>query len=104
MAEGAWVVLGTAIGATGSLFTTWLTAYLKRTEDDFYDANAMRLLKKQLELKNWTDIETFEKLIGLNADFTQQYLVMLDARGSRKPKSTKWGLISKNPLSEEDTE
>jgi hypothetical protein len=30
MAEGAWVVFGTAIGTVGSIFTTWLAAHLSR--------------------------------------------------------------------------
>jgi hypothetical protein len=104
MAGEAWVVLGTAVGATGSLLTTWLTAYLKKTEDDQYDASAMKILEEQLKLHEWTDIKTFEKMIGLDRDNTRQYLILLKARGSRKPKSTKWGLISKNPFSEEDKE
>jgi hypothetical protein len=104
MAEGGWVVLGAAIGTAGSILTTWLTAYLKKTEDDHYDAIAMQLLGEQLKLQKWTDIEVLKNMVGLNHDYTRQYLILLKARGSRKPKSTKWGLLSKNPLSEEDKE
>ena len=105
MAEGAWVVLGTAIGTAGSILTTWLTAYLKKKEnDDPYDDIAKKILEGQLKLQKWTDIKVLENMIGLNKDYTREYLILLNARGSRKPGSKKWGLISKNPLSEEDTE
>jgi hypothetical protein len=104
MAGEAWVLLGTAVGATGPLLTTWLTAYLKNNEDGPYDASAMKILEEQLNLHEWTDIKIFEKMIGLDRNNTRQYLILLKARGSRKPKSMKWGLISKNPFSEVDKE
>lgn len=75
----------------------------EKEEDDPYDAIAMKLLEDQLKLKKWTDIKTLENITGLNTEFTRQYLILLKARGSRKD-GKKWGLVSKNPLSEEDTE
>jgi hypothetical protein len=85
--------------------TTWLTAYLKKREDDDpYDDMAKALLEDQLKLQKWTDIETLQNMIGLNEDYTREYLILLKARGSRKKGSKKWGLVSKNPLSEEDQE
>ena len=70
---------------------------------DPYDAIAMKLIEDQLELQKWTNIKTLQNITGLNAEFTRQYLILLKARGSRKD-GNKWGLVSKNPLSEEDTD
>lgn len=97
-------VVGGVIGASSPLLSTWLSAYLKKNEDNEYDAKAKELLKKQLELHKWTDLETFQKMIGLDSNYTRQYLLLLKARGSRKRGSKKWGLIDKNPLCEKDTQ
>jgi hypothetical protein len=104
MAGEAWVVLGTAIGTAGTLLSTWLTAHLKKNEDEAYDGSAMNLLKAQLELQDWTEINILAKLIGLGIDDTRQYLILLKARGSRKKGSNKWGLLSKNPMTQVDDE
>jgi hypothetical protein len=101
MAEGGWVVLGTAIGTIGSILTTWLAAHLNREKPDPWDGIAMSLLKKQLEIERWCDIGTLANIIGLDAKTTREYLILLNARGSRRD-GKKWGLVSRNPLERED--
>jgi hypothetical protein len=101
MAEGGWVVLGTAIGTLGSILTTWLAAHLNREKPDPWDGIAMNLLKKQLEIDRWCDIGTLANIIGLDAKTTREYLILLNARGSRRD-GKKWGLVSRNPLEKED--
>jgi hypothetical protein len=56
MAEGAWVVLGTAIGTVGSILTTWLAAHLNKPKPDPWDAVASNLLKQALNAQRWTPI------------------------------------------------
>jgi|ERR1700722_191749 len=101
MAEGGWVVLGSAIGTIGSILTTWLAAHLSKEEADPWDDIAKSLLRKELEIKKWCDIKELANIIGLDEKVTREYLILLNARGSRKD-SKKWGLLSRNPLEEED--
>jgi hypothetical protein len=101
MAEGAWVVLGSAIGTVGSILTTWLAAHLSKEKPDPWDGIAMNLLQKQLEIERWCDIRVLANIIGLDEEVTREYLILLKARGSRKD-GKKWGLLSRNPLEKED--
>jgi hypothetical protein len=101
MAEGAWVVLGSAIGTAGSILTTWLAAHLSKEKPDPWDRIAMDLLEKQLQVERWCDIGTLSNIIGLDKETTREYLILLKARGSRKD-GKKWGLLSRNPLEKED--
>ena len=61
----------------------------------------MNLLKKQLETERWCDISTLANIIGLDTKTTREYLILVKARGSRKD-GKKWGLVSRNPLEEQD--
>ena len=101
MAEGGWVVLGSAIGTIGSILTTWLAAHLSKEEPDPWDGIAMNLLQKQLEIEKWCEIGTLANIIGLDTKTTREYLILLKARGSRKD-GKKWGLLSRNPLETDD--
>jgi hypothetical protein len=102
MAEGGWVVLGSAIGTIGSILTTWLAAHLSKQKPDPYDGAASALLKSMLEGEHrWRDIGTLANVIGLDVTTTKEYLILLGARGSQKDGKM-WGLLSRNPLSEED--
>jgi hypothetical protein len=101
MAEGAWVVLGTAIGTAGSILTTWLAAHLNREKLEQWDYIAMEVLQKQLEIERWCDIGTLANIIGQDHNTTREYLILLKARGSRED-GEKWGLLSRNPLEKED--
>ena len=101
MSEGAWVVLGSAIGTAGSILTTWLAAHLGKEKPDPWDGIAMSLLEKQLQVERWCDIVALSNIIGLDTKTTREYLILLKARGSRKD-GKKWGLLSRNPLEKED--
>lgn len=99
MAEGAWVVLGTAIGVMGSLLTTALNAWLSRHNDlDRYDKAAMKLLTQMLEKgHSWRTIKTLSNVIGADEKDTKELLLMLGARASEINPEL-WGLVSRNPL------
>ncbi len=98
MAEGAWVILGAAIGTLGSILTTWLNAYLSRPRADPYDVQATALLKLMLEKgPHWRKIGTLANVIGADEKLTKEYLLALGARGS-ETNGELWGLISRNPL------
>ena len=71
MAEGGWVVLGSAIGTAGSILTTWLTAYFAKPKLDPWDSMAMRLLEAELKLHKWCDIKSLSNLIGLEPSVTR---------------------------------
>ena len=99
MAEGAWVVLGAAIGVVGSLLTTGLNAWLARRNDlDRYDKAAMKLLTQMLEKgRNWRTLKTLSNVIGASENDTKELLLMLGARASETNPEL-WGLVSRNPL------
>ena len=103
MGEGLWVVLGTAIGATGSVVTTWLNSYLSRqSKYPKYDQAVKELLLAMLSQKQtWRELDTLMHVTGLNEKDTKAYLIELKARGS-ETNARLWGLISRNPLSEID--
>lgn len=96
--SGGWVVLGTAIGTSGSIATSWLNAWLtkRNNPEAAYDAAATKLLTSMLtkgpERQELWDLAI---AVGLSHELTKQYLVELGARGySTKPET--WGLISRD--------
>jgi hypothetical protein len=99
MAEGLWVVLGTVVGTTGSLGTTWLKAHLDRkSPHPKFDKAVEGLLKRMLEDgPSWRKLETLARVTGLSEKDTREYLIEIEARGSEKDDNL-WGLISRNPL------
>jgi hypothetical protein len=103
MGEGLWVVLGTAIGALGSVVANWLNLYWARqSKYPAYDEAIEALLKKMLETgPKWRKIETLMHVTGLSEQDTKEYLITMHARGS-ETNGKLWGLISRNPLSEID--
>lgn len=104
MAEGLWVVLGTLIGAAGTVASNWLNVYWSRqSKYPEYDQAVNDLLRKMLESgPNWRTIETLMRVTGLSEKDTKEYLITMKARGS-ETNGHLWGLISRNPLSEIDT-
>jgi hypothetical protein len=100
---GGWVVLGAAIGASGSLLTTWLNSWLSQKDPNApYDAAASALLKAMLENgPQWRSIETLANVVGLDKKLTKEYLIVLGARGSETDGNL-WGLVSRNPIPQQD--
>lgn len=103
MAAGGWVVLGTLVGTLGSILTTWLAAYLNREKLDVWDVKAMKLLETMLNNHQWCELKALANIIGLDESTTREYLILLGARGSRID-GKKWGLASKNPLTQDDAD
>lgn len=101
MAEGMWVLLGSAVGTLGSLSTTWLSSYLGRqSKYPKFDQAVEALLKKMLtDGPKWRKLETLASVTGLTEKHAKEYLIELGARGSETDPRL-WGLISRNPLSE----
>jgi hypothetical protein len=100
MAEGVWVLLGTALGTAGSLGTTWLSSYLGRqSKYPKFDKAVEDLLKKMLtDGPEWRKLETLASVTGLSEEHAKEYLIEIGARGS-ETNSRLWGLISRNPIS-----
>jgi hypothetical protein len=100
MAEGVWVLLGTALGTIGSLATTWLSAHLsRRSPHPKFDKAVQKVLSQMLSGEyNWRKLETLANVTGLTQKEVKEYLIELKARGSEVDPQ-RWGLISKNPLS-----
>lgn len=101
MAEGVWVLLGTAIGTVGSLSTTWLSSHLSRkSAHPKFDKAVEKLLRQMLDGKHkWRRLETLASVTGLSQKETKEYLIEIGARGSETDANL-WGLVSRNPLSE----
>jgi hypothetical protein len=101
MAEGGWIVLGSALGTAGSILTTWLHAWLNREKPDYFDRKAMKLLKNILEgdPKKWHKIQLLANVVGLSVHETKQLLLLIDARADHT-NSEQWGLISAHPIKE----
>lgn len=101
MAEGVWVLLGTALGTLGSLGTTWLQSHLSRkSAHPKFDKAVEKLLKQMLSGDyNWRKLETLANVTGLSQQEVKEYLIELKARGSEIDPD-RWGLISRNPLSD----
>ncbi len=99
MADGGWVVLGTALGTAGSVLTTWLNAYLLQDKTNkVYDKKVILLLTTMLESgNNWHEFTELKRLIGAENKDVKEYLIMLGARGNEK-NDTQWGLLKRNPL------
>jgi hypothetical protein len=98
MAEGAWVVLGAAIGTIGSVGTTWLNAWLSADRLDNYDKAAIKLLTEMLANgSNWRTLEVLSNVVGMDAKETKELLLILGARASETDPAL-WGLVSRNPL------
>lgn len=101
MAEGVWVLLGTAVGTVGSLATTWLSSHLSRkSPHPKFDRAVEKLLRQMLNGEHkWRSLETLASVTGLTHKEVKEYLIEFGARGSETDPRL-WGLISRNPLSQ----
>jgi hypothetical protein len=98
MAEGGWVVLGSADGTLWSILTTWLNAWLIKEAPNYFDKKAMAPLKEILEKgPKWRESSYLANIIGLSHEDTKQLLLLIVARGNRSHPN-RWGLKSRNPL------
>lgn len=100
MAEGGWVVLGTLVGAFGTLGATCLTDYLKNRREDRLNEARKKLLRAMLEDARfeWRKLTTLQHVIGADENTTKRLLLEIGARASEDGSSV-WGLISRNPFS-----
>jgi len=90
MADGAWVVLGVAIGSAGSIITTWLNAWLSRqSQFPTYERTANKRLTELLK-EGPQKLGVFVNVVGMSPEETKQYLVCLGACGS-KTDGDVWG-------------
>jgi hypothetical protein len=101
MQDGMWVLLGTLLGTSGSIGTTWLSEHLKRqSRYPRFDKAVEGLLRKMLDDgPKWHKLEILARVTGLSEQHAKEYLIEIGARGSEKEDGL-WGLISRNPLSE----
>jgi hypothetical protein len=98
MSDGGWVALGAAIGAAGSILTTFLNAWLNKKAPDKYETAASKLLKEMLEKGDtWRSLPILANVIGADHQDTKEMLLMLGARAS-ETNPLLWGLVSRNPL------
>ena len=99
MSDGAWVVLGAAIGMVGSVATTWLNAHFARlSKYPKYDRSIEQILLRLLrDGQNWRSLNTLSNVTGLTPKHTKEYLIEIGARGSETNPNL-WGLIERNPL------
>lgn len=82
MAGGGWIVLGAAVGATGSIVTTWLNAWFARGRPDYFDNIAIKVLKNELADEHLHNIERLANRVGLNQKETKQLLLIAGAKGN----------------------
>ena len=99
MAEGGWVVLGTLIGATGSVVSTFIADYLRNRREDRLDEARKKLLRTMLEDRRfqWRNLATLSHVVGADENITKRLLLEINARASEDGASL-WGLISRNPF------
>ncbi|MBA2920645.1 hypothetical protein GON01_06490 [Sphingomonas sp. MAH-20] len=81
--------------------TTWLSAHLgRKSQHPKFDKAIERLLTEMLNKgPKWRKLDTLIHVTGLSAEHTKEYLIEIGARGS-ETGGDRWGLISRNPLSE----
>lgn len=102
MASGEWtVVAGAAIGALGTLGSTWLTHCPSGRKQARIDKARKYLLRRTLAEAKKTgcmSIETLAHIVGADLDTTRALLIEIDARGSMTTNKEVWSLISRNSL------
>ena len=96
MSEGLYVVLGAMVGTMGTMGTTWLAARLDRTSKyPAYDKAVKELLREELNIGSvWHPLKELSRVTGMNEQDTREYLIYIQARGSRK-SADMWALKSR---------
>ena len=103
MSDGWLAVIGTAVGAGGSLATTWLNAHLAKAKADPVAEARKKLLLAMLKDKRYESrsLSTLAHVIGASEDVTKGLLLEVGARASQAGLPN-WALVSKQPLPGED--
>ncbi len=102
MDSGVLVLLGALIGATSTLCGIVLNGYIERTRKAETEAIPKTLLTKMLNgHRDWRRLSTLTNVTGLSEADGKRLLLQLGARGS-ETNGALWGLISRNPLSDND--
>lgn len=93
MADGGWIVLSAAVGAAGSIVTSWMNAWFSRGRPDYFDKIAIKILKRELEDGTEHSLRELSNLIGLHDKETRELLLISGATGN-KNDSTRWAIRS----------
>jgi hypothetical protein len=99
MEEGAYVLIGTALGVFGSLGTTYLNAVLSRNKPDPVDEARKKLLLAMLEDDRftWRKFHVLCHVIGADEETTKRLLLEVGARASEDGQNL-WCLVSRHPF------
>ena len=84
MAEGGWIVLSAAVGAAGSIITTWLNALFAKGRPDYFDKIAVQVLKTELKGKGERSVKELANIIGLPEKETKELLLIAGATGNKE--------------------
>lgn len=99
MAEGVYVLIGTALGVFGSLLTTYLNAHLSKAKPDPVAAARKKLLLAMLEDERftWRYFDVLCHVIGANEETTKALLLEVGARASEDGQNL-WCLVTRHPF------
>jgi hypothetical protein len=99
MTEGAYALIGAALGVIGSLATTYLNAHLTKAKPDLVAEARKKLLTEMLEDRRfeWRQFSTLCHVIGANDAITKALLLEVGARASEDGQA-QWALISRHPF------
>lgn len=99
MEEGLYALIGTAIGVTGSLGTTYLNALLSKAKPDPVEEARKKLLLGMLEDNRfqWRKFHVLAHVIGADEATTKRLLLLVGARASEDGQNL-WCLVSRHPF------
>jgi hypothetical protein len=99
MAEGIYVLIGTALGVVGSLGTTYLNAFLSKAKPDPVAEARKKLLRMMLEDQRftWRKFSVLCHVIGGDETTTKALLLEIGARASEDGQNL-WSLVERHPF------
>ena len=99
MAEGAYALIGAALGVIGSLGTTYLNSHLSKPKPDPVATARKKLLLAMLEDERftWRKFQVLCHVIGADDDTTKRLLLEVGARASEDGQNL-WCLVERNPF------
>lgn len=94
-------VIGAIVGSVLTLVGNFALEWLKGRNQKKIDDTRQKLLEEMLQDKafQWRKLSTLAAVVGCDEEQTKNHLIAIGARGSEN-NDGKWGLISRNPLSE----